>query len=79
MQQGYPISADLFVLIGEFLVNATRKSPGIIAITKDNAELTISQYADNIYLYLPNVNSLQTMSIIFEPFKNYSGIKIWSK
>ena len=76
IRQGCPISANLFILIVEFLANAIRKNPDIAGIHINGIEYKISQYADDTCLYLSDQNSLKTALDIIKFFTTCSGLKI---
>jgi hypothetical protein len=58
-RQGSPISANLFVIIVEYLANAIRKNLEIIVININGIEFKLSQYADDTCFLLSNQSYLK--------------------
>lgn len=80
-RQGCPLSALLFTLSLEPLAQALRQSQAITPITIQNSRNHISLYADDIILFLSNLNqSVPHVLQLFNKFGNMSGYKInWDK
>ena len=76
IRQGCPISANIFIMIVETLVHAIRQNPHINGLTIGGIEFKISQYANDTCLYLSDANSLKTALLVFELFRNCSGLKV---
>ncbi len=76
-RQGCPLSPILFALSLEPLAQALRQSQTITPITINNSHHHISLYADDIMLYLSNLNaSLPEVLHLFNSFSTMSGYKI---
>ncbi len=80
-RQGCPLSPILFALSLEPLAQALRQSQTITPISINNSHHHISLYADDIMLYLSNLNtSLPEVLHLFNSFSTMSGYKInWNK
>jgi hypothetical protein len=76
IRQGCPISANIFVIVAEFLANNIRKDETIKGINIDNKQFKISQYADDTVLYLQDVDSMKNAFKILEKFTKSSGLKV---
>uniref|UniRef100_A0A672ZQ03 Reverse transcriptase domain-containing protein n=1 Tax=Sphaeramia orbicularis TaxID=375764 RepID=A0A672ZQ03_9TELE len=77
LRQGCPLSALLYVLYIEPLARSIRASNNIRGLKLPGGEiLNISQYADDIILYLADDNSAQEVLKTLENFSCASGLKI---
>jgi hypothetical protein len=76
IRQGCPISANIFIIIVEFLANAIRNNNSITGIKIAGVEFKISQYADDTVLYLNDQHSLQVVLLMLDIFYKCSGLKM---
>jgi hypothetical protein len=76
IRQGCPVSANIFVIVAEFLANAIRKSKKIRGIFIGNKQYKITQYADDTCLYLSDIESLKAVFTILAEFTKSSGLKV---
>ena len=74
--QGSPISGMLFVLSREMLANRIRRCQEIDGITINGIEIKVSLYADDMTVFLKNVNSLKACLSIINEFRSASGLAI---
>ena len=76
VRQGCPLSPYLFVLSAEILAKAIRKNPFIKGLSVKEAEIRISQYADDTTLILDgSERSLTEAPGILESFSKVSCIR----
>ena len=66
----------LFNLAAELLAIKIRKTITIHGIEISNVEVKMSQYADDLTLFLKDEESLTTVFEIFEEFGNVSGLRV---
>ena len=76
ISQGCPISALLFILCVEVLAIYIREQENIKGIMIGNNEIRITQFADDICLYLDGTNSLENVIAVFEDFYRYAGLRL---
>jgi hypothetical protein len=76
IRQGCPVSANIFIIVAEFLANAIRKNKKIRGITIGGKHYKISQYADDTCLYLQDLESLKNVFIVLNLFTKSSGLKV---
>jgi hypothetical protein len=76
IRQGWPISANIFILIVEILAHAIKKNNRIQGIVIDNCEFKISQYADDTCLFIEDETSLKIALTVFQIFSKCSGLNM---
>ena len=76
VRQGCPLSALLYVLIGEVLGNLIRENPKIKGIKLKDRELKILQYADDTSLFLLTDASIFEARKDIHRYENASGAKL---
>jgi hypothetical protein len=76
IRQGCPISANIFVVIAEFMASAIKANPRISGILINGTEFKISQYADDTCMYLSDEESLREAMSVLDLFRTCSGLKI---
>ena len=78
VRQGCNLSPLLFILVVELLAIKLRNNPNIESILGET-DTKFSQYADDLSLYLKNVNSLKTAIGIIDDFTRFSGLSLNKK
>ena len=76
VRQGCPLSGVLFVLGIEILALAIKQNSKIKGITVGGREIKITQYADDITVFLKNLESMSSLLDLLEKFERCSGLKI---
>ncbi len=76
IRQGCPISALLFVLSAEILAQNIRDNKKISGIYVGNNEYKISQYADDSYLFLSDILSIEESIKTINTFTILAGPKL---
>ena len=76
IRQGCPISALLFLLCAEVLAINIRENDNVKGLRFGNAEIKITQFADDTCLYLNGTVSLENALKIFEEFYRYAGLRL---
>jgi len=76
IRQGCPISALLFILSAEILAQYIRDNEHISGIYVNNTEHKISQYADDSYLFLSDINSVTQSIDTIRKFSMLAGPKL---
>ena len=76
IRQGCPISALLFLLCAEVLAINIRENDNVKGLKFGNAEIKITQFADDTCLYLNGTVSLENALKIFEEFYRYAGLRL---
>jgi exonuclease III len=76
IKQGCPISANLFVILVEFLADAIRQDKSIRGIQIGETVFKISQFADDTCLYIADENSLENVFNLIELFSKCAGLKV---
>ena len=74
--QGSPLSGMLFNLAAELLAIRIRKTPNIHGIEISKVEVKMSQYADDLTLFLKDEESLMNVFEVIEVFGNASGLRV---
>lgn len=74
--QGSPLSGLLFNLAAELLAIRIRKTRNINGIEISKVEVKLSQYADDLTLFLKNEDSLMNAFEVIEEFGNASGLQV---
>jgi len=75
VRQGDPLSPYLFILSIEPLAEYIRINQAISGIKLGQEELKISLYADDISLFLKDINSLKEVKKALKLFQDMSGLK----
>jgi len=75
VRQGDPLSPYLFILCIEPLAEAIRKNINIEGIKLGDTCIKLSLYADDLSIFLRNLESLNELKQTLKLFKNISGLK----
>ena len=75
MRQGCPLSAYLFILAVEILAIQIRSSNNIKGIQIADAEIKISQLADDTSLFIRDTESIKHIFSLLASFEMYAGLK----
>ena len=80
VRQGCNLSPLLFILVVELLAIKIRSNPNIKSILQEteiyNNETKFSQYADDLSLYLKDIDSLKATLNEIDLFTNFSGLAL---
>ena len=76
IRQGCPISALLFLLIAEIIALVLKQSKQVSGIRVEDQDIKLCQLADDMTLFLLDINSVQHAITLFEEFYRYSGLKL---
>ena len=73
---GCPISALLFLLIGEVIATLLRNSDEIKGLSFQQVNIKLYQLADDMTLFLSSTKSVLHVINLFEEFYRYAGSKL---
>ena len=76
VRQGDPLSPYLFLVAIEILAHAIRRDNGIKGITFGKSEIRQVLYADDMTIFLKDIDSVRRLRYIFESFEQISGLKV---
>ena len=76
VRQGDPLSPYLFLLAIEILANAVREDLSLKGFKFGKQEVKQILYADDITLFVKDIDSVNRLQYIFAEFENISGLKI---
>ena len=76
IRQGCPISALLFVFVLEVLATNIRLDKNIVGIKLKNVEYKLSLMADDMTLFISDLESLNNSVMALETFESFSGLKL---
>lgn len=76
IRQGCPLSMLLFILGLEPLSQKINNSPLVNGFSIGNTHIKISQYADDVILFLTDPQSITEIHKIFQDFYHHSGLEI---
>ena len=76
IRQGCPISALLFLLVAEIIAITFRQSENVRGINVNGSMIKLCQLADDMTLFLTDLDSVRNTVNIFEEFYRYAGLKL---
>ena len=76
VRQGDPLSPYLFVLVIETLARVIRRDEGVSGVKLGDKEIRQIMYADDITIFVKDVNSAEKLKRILEDFEHVSGLKV---
>jgi hypothetical protein len=76
IRQGCPVSALLFILAVEILAQNIRDNEKISGICVNDEEIKISQYADDTYMLLSDIESIKETLNMINEFSRIAGPKL---
>ena len=79
VRQGCPISALLFLLVVEVVAIILRHSEELTGIIVGQTEIRLCMFADDMTMFLYNLESVKVVMEIFEEFYRYAGLKLNKK
>ena len=79
VRQGCPISALLFLLVVEVVAIILRHSEELTCIIVGQTEICLCMFADDMTMFLYNLESVKVLMEIFEEFYRYAGLKLNKK
>ena len=79
VRQGDPLSPYLFILCIEILANSIRNDTQVLGLPFGEKEVKQVLYADDITLFVQDIESIRRLEVIFEGFRQVSGLKLKDK
>ena len=79
VRQGCPISALLFLFMVEVIAIILRHSEELTGIIVDQTEIHLCMFADDMTMFLYNLESVKVVMELFEEFYRYAGLKLNKK
>ena len=79
VRQGCPISALLFLLVVEVVAIILQHSEKLTGIIVGQTEIRLCMFADDMTMFLYNLESVKVVMEIFEEFYRYAGLKLNKK
>ena len=76
MRQGDPLSGYLFIIALELLAQQIRESPLISGIVVGGTKIKMTQYVDDLTLFVANVQSANEVFLLLELFHKAAGLKV---
>jgi len=76
IRQGCPVSSLIFILSAEIMASSLRQNDKIKGINVGTHEYKLSQYADDSYLFLRDVESIKNALSDIERFSSVAGLKL---
>ena len=76
LRQGDPLSGYLFILVLELLAQKIRESQGIRGIFIGKTEIKLTQYVDDLTVFVADVASAREVFAIFDKFYKAAGLKV---
>ena len=76
VRQECQLSGSLFVLCAEILANAIRSNANIQRININGKGFKISQYADDITVFVSDIRSAQNLVHLLHAFQKCSGLEV---
>ena len=76
IRQGCPLSALLFLLIAEVIANTLRSCENVRGIKVKKTEIKLCQFADDMTLFVSDMQSVEKALALFEEFHQYAGLKL---
>ena len=79
IRQVCPISALLFLIVAEVVATIFRQSECVRGMNIKRSTIKLCQLADDMTLFLADINSVKLTFTIFEEFYRYAGLKLNKK
>ena len=76
VRQGDPLSPYLFIIAAEILATAIRNRSDIQSIRIDQDEFKLVQYADDLTVFVPNIESAKQIFDLLNLFETCSGLRV---
>lgn len=76
IRQGCPVSSLIFILSTEIMASSLRQNDKVNGIKAGPHEYKLSQYADDSYLFMQDVESIQNALSDIERFSSVAGLKL---
>ena len=76
IRQGCPLSALLFIIVAEVMAVNIRNNKNIQGLTFGEAEIKLTQFADDTTLFLKNYESLNVSLGLLEHYQYCAGLKL---
>ena len=77
VRQGDPLSPFLFILCIETLAHMIRNNHRVKGISFGNRKVRQVLYADDITLFVSDLDSIKEIKLIFDGFHKISGLKLY--
>ena len=76
VRQGDPLSPYLFIIAAEILATAIRKRSDIQGIKIGQDEFKLVQYADDLTVFVPDIESAKRVFELLDLFETCSGLRV---
>ena len=76
VRQGDPLSGYLFIIALELLAQKIRESPNVQGIFIGNVEYKLTQYVDDLTIFVKDINSAKEIFHILELYHKAAGLKV---
>ena len=76
VRQGDPLSPYLLIIVAEILAIAIRSSTDVQGLKIGQEEFKIVQYADDLTVFVPNIECAQHIFHQLDQFQTCSGLKV---
>ena len=76
VRQGDPLSPYLFIIAAEILAIAIQTNTDIHGLQIGKEEFKLAQYADDLTVFVPNIECAKRVFHLLDEFRSWSGLKV---